>query len=168
MQMPLEPLESEQASLPKIDLSQIAADNPVNQQVAVLDLNTFDATQLTLLEVLDMSEAAGVEPEALGRLMAGRQNTKRMRLLYALAWCIAKRANPLLTFDEVCRWKLDIIGEVDDAKIARNEKRAAIVVNAAAATGLSPTEAGNLTIAELGAYNDRRVKANRAARRRAR
>jgi hypothetical protein len=161
MQMASEILPETQDLTQRVDLSAIAEANPVNRKTAVLDLNTFDATQLTLLEVLDMAETAGAEPVELGKLMAGRNNAKRMRLLYAMAWCIARRANPALTFEEVCTWKLEVIGEVKPERTERLRKRAAIVVGAAEASGLSPEEAGDLTIAQLSAYT-----ANRAARRR--
>ena len=138
---------------------QIAAEHPVNQKTAVLDLNTFDATQLTLLEVLDMAEAVGVEPEALGAMIADSSNTsKRMRTMYALAWVIAKRANDYITFAEVCTWKLDVIGEVKPEKAEASKKRAAIVVGAASVSGLPPSEAGKLTLAEIGAYKDRQTR----------
>jgi hypothetical protein len=148
-----------------VDLSAIAKAHPVNSQVAVLDLNTFDATQLTLLEVLDMAETVGVDPEAMGALLeSGAQSSKRMRLLYAMAWCVARRDNPALTFAEVCTWRLEVIGEVSEETTEKTAKRAKAIVGAAAVTGLPPREAGSLTLAELGAYADR----NRAARRRRR
>jgi hypothetical protein len=169
MQMPLETLQDEQGltqneDADTVDLSAIAQAYPVNQKTAVLDLNTFDATQLTLLEVLDMAESTGVPPEALGTLMK-TPNSKRMRLLYAMAWCVARRANPHLTFAEVCTWKLTVIGEVNPDKVEAGAKRAAIVVGAAKVSGLSPAEAGNLTVAELNAYKERNQRGNRAARR---
>ena len=151
----------------KIDLSAIAAEHPVNQQFAVLDLNTFDATQLTLLEVLDMSDVAGVAPENLGVVLSGRSQAKRMKMLYAMAWCIARRANPLLTFEEVATWKLEVIGENSQDRTESIARRAAVIVGAADVTGLHPDEAANLTIAELNAYGDRRKRQNRATRRRA-
>ena len=154
----------------KIDLTAIANEHPVNQKIAILDLNTFDATQLTLLEVLDMSEVTGVEPELLGTLLSAKgQTKKRMTMLYAMAWCIARRADPLLRFAEVCSWKLEIVGEVSAEAIAErtatSQKRAARIVGAANVSGLPPNEAAKLTVAELGAYADRRAKQNRAARR---
>jgi len=164
-------LEKQQGSTQsKIDLSQIAADHPVNEKVAVLDLNTFDATQLTLLEVLDMADITGVEPELLGTLLSAKgQTKKRMTMLYAMAWCIARRADPTLKFPEVCSWKLEIVGEVSSQDIAerteRSNKRAAKIVGAASVSGLPPSEAAQLTVAELGAYADRRARQNRAARR---
>lgn len=169
MQTPLETLQSEQGltqneDADTIDLSAIAQAHPVNLKTAVLDLNTFDATQLTLLEVLDMAETTGVPPEALGTLLKS-PNSKRMRLLYAMAWCVARRANPRLTFEEVCRWKLTVIGEVDKDKVEAGAKRAAIIVGAAKVSGLSPAEAGKLTVAELSAYNERNGRGNRAMRR---
>lgn len=170
MGMQLQKSDSEQGSTQNpdvIDLSEIAAKHPVNQRTAILDLNTFDATQLTLLEVLDMADAVGVEPEALGAMIADSGNTsKRMRTMYALAWVISKRANDYITFAEVCTWKLDVIGEVKPGIAEASKKRAAIVVGAASVSGLPPSEAGKLTLAEIGAYKDRQLKANRAARRR--
>ena len=162
-----EELEAKQGSTSnKVDLSAIASEHPVNTKIAVLDLNTFDATQLTLLEVLDMSETVGVPPEALGALLNNKkQQAQRMRMLYAMAWCIARRADPKLTFAEVCTWKLEVIGEVDKEKVEATAKRAAVVVGAASVSGLPPREAEKLTVAELAAYGDRATKRNRAARR---
>jgi len=146
----------------RVDLTAIAAAHPVNRRVAVLDLNTFDATQLTVLEVLDMADACSTEPDKLADLLASKQQTgARMRLMFAMAWCIARRADKSLTFDEVCTWKLEIIGEVKPEVAEKTAKRAAILVGAAQASGLSPEEAGNLSIAELSQYQQR----NRAARR---
>jgi hypothetical protein len=119
-----------------------------------------------LLEVLDMSEASGVEPENLGALMKSRNTATRMRIMFAMAWVIARRAQPRLTFAEVCTWKLEVIGEVDPKVAEASEKRAAAIVGAAVVSGLPPKEAANLTVAELGAYRDRQAKVNRAARRR--
>jgi hypothetical protein len=147
----------------KIDLSAIAIEHPVNQKTAMLDLNTFDATQLTLLEVLDMAEQTGVEPELLGTLLSGRSTVKRMRMLYAMAWVIARRATPELTFADVCTWRLEVVGEVNKVAVERSEKRAAIIVGTADMTGLPPSEAAQLTVAEINAYKARR---KRAARRR--
>lgn len=148
-----------------IDLSAIAAEHPVNRKIARLDLNTFDATQLTLLEVLDMSDAVGVDPQELASLLRARTSARKMRLLYAMAWVIARRANLALAFDEVCTWKLEVIGEVKEAVAERTAKRAARVVGVADMTGLPPAEAANLTVAEINAYSARRRRANRAARR---
>jgi hypothetical protein len=149
----------------RVDLSAIAAEHPVNQRIAVLDLNTFDATQLTLLEVLDMSEIAGVQPEAFGALLNSK-NSNRMKMLYAMAWCIARRADPSLTFAEVCTWKLEVIGEMNKEKVEQTAKRAKVIVGAASVSGLPLREAEQLTVAELSAYGDRQTKQNRAARRR--
>lgn len=165
MQMPSEILGETQDLTQRVDLTAIANENPVNRKTAVLDLNTFDASQLTLLEVLDMAETTGVDPAELGKLMGARaNNSKRMRLLYALAWCIARRADAVLTFEEVCTWRLEIVGEVDPGKTERQQKRAAVVVGAASIAGLSPAEAGNLTIAELSAYTDRAKRRRRKTR----
>lgn len=158
-------LESQQGfTSNKLDLSAIAREHPVNQTTAVLDLNTFDASQLTLLEVLDISEVAGVEAAELGLVLSKGQTSQKMLVFYAMGWVIAKRANAFLRFEEFRTYKLEIIGQVDSAKIARSQKRATAIVTAADVSGLHPDDAANLTIAELSAYGERR--SNRAARRR--
>lgn len=165
METQSEPLEAVSGfTSNKLDLSQIAREHPVNQTTAVLDLNTFDASQLTLLEVLDISEVAGVEAAELGLVLSRGQTSKKMLVFYSMAWCIAKRANPFLTFEEFRTYKLEIIGQVDSNKVQRSQKRASAIVAAAAVSGLHPDEASQLTIAELSAYGERR--GNRAARRR--
>lgn len=150
----------------KIDLSAIAAEHPANTQTAVLDLSTFDASQLTLLEILDMSEVAGVDAADLGMILGKGSTAQKMLIFYGMAWCIAKRANPFLTFAEVRTWRLEVKGETDTRKIEREQKRAAAIVGAAAVSGLHPDEAAQLTVAQLSAYGERRTAENRATRRR--
>lgn len=170
--MQSEPLQSEQGltlNEDVVDLNVIADNYPVNRKTAVLDLNTFDATQLTLLEVLDMSESVGVAPELLGGLLSSKaQTSQRMRMFYAMAWVIARRADPTLSYMEVCTWKVDVIGETDPLKAERQQQRAKMIVGAADVSGLHPDDAAQLTLAELSAYGDRRKASNRAARRHAR
>ena len=172
MAMQSEPLETEQdftQNEETVDLNVIANNYPVNRKTAVLDLNTFDATQLTLLEVLDMSEVTGVPPEMLGSLLSKDAPAgKRMRMFYAMAWSIARRADPMLSFAEVCTWRVSVIGETDPVKTERQQQRAAMIVGAADVSGLHPDDAAQLTLAELSAYGDRRKRANRATRRHAR
>jgi hypothetical protein len=72
----------------------------------------------------------------------------------------------------VCSWKIEVIGEVSEKDITEraeaSKKRAARVVNVASVSGLPPSEARKLTVAEIGAYADRNARQNRAARRHAR
>jgi hypothetical protein len=146
-----------------VDISAIAAAHPVNETTCRLDLNTFDASRLTLLEVLDMSEAVGVDPSDMASILAaGNKSPRKMRMLFALAWVVARRENKTLTYEQVCTWKLDVIGVIKQNP--DTAKRAAIVVGAARLTGLPPAEAESLTLAELGAYSGaaRRRRSRRA------
>ena len=143
-----------------VDISAIAESHPVNVITCRLDLNTFDASKLTLLEVLDMAEAADVEPEALASLLRLDKNSPRkMRLLFALAWVVARRATPDLEFATVCTWRLDVVGEIKEN--TQTAKRAALVVGAAKMSGLPPSEAQHLTVAEIGAYSTRNRRRTR-------
>lgn len=166
MAMQSEPLETKQdLTSNKVDLSAIAAEHPVNQRTAVLDLSTFDASQLTLLEILDMSDATGVEPELLGTLLSAKgtgQARKKMTMFYAMAWCIARRADPTLRFAEVCTWKIEVIGKSDPIKLEARLKRADKIVGAAIVSGLPPSEAVHLTAGELTSYGNRAARRRRA------
>ncbi len=146
-----------------LNLSEIAARHPVNVRRMTLDLATFDASQLTLLEVLDMSEVAGVAPDKLAALlMRSGMDPAKARMLYALAWVIVKRELPDTKFSEVVTWKLDVTGKADPVKTEVSKSRARARVNAATLSGLPPSEAEKLTVAELQAYRDNRPKARRA------
>lgn len=144
--------QSEPVSEPRaVDLSAIAAAHPVNARTMTLDLNRFDPSGLTLVEVLDMSEAAGVSAGSLvGALQATGMTPRKARLLYALAWVIVRRAEPEVRYSEVITWRLEIVGKME-TKVSSRE-RAAARVNAAKLAGVTPAEADNLTIAELDAY----------------
>jgi hypothetical protein len=153
---------SEPTSEP-LDLSAIAARHPVNVHSMTLDLATFDASALTLLEVLDMSEVAGVEPTELAKLLARPStDTTKARMLYALAWVIVKRERPEIKYSEIITWKLNVVGKIDNAKTKASTSRARARVNAATLSGLPPKEAEKLTVAELQAYRDNRPKTRRA------
>lgn len=162
--MPTEPSdELSEPTLEPLNLSEIAARHPVNVRRMTLDLATFDASQLTLLEVLDMSEVAGVAPDKLaGLLMRKGMDPTKARMLYALAWVIVKRELPDTKFSDVITWKLDVTGKTDNLKTEVSKSRARARVNAATLSGLSPTEAEKLTVAELEAYRANRPKARRA------
>lgn len=126
----------------------------------IMDMGRFDPTNLTLLETLDMCEAAGVETNELPSLLASvggsRITGKAARFLYAFGWIIAKRAEPELTFETVQTWKMQITGTADGAAVERNRKRAIATINAAAALGVGPRDAERATIAEISAAKSAR------------
>lgn len=147
----------------RVDLSAIASAHPVNARTVILDLDTFDASKLTLLEVLDMADAAGTDPANFGEVLeAPDVSPIRARLLYALAWIICRREDARVTFAEVCTWRMEVKGSASEAAPARAARRSKVVVGAAALAGVSPREAESMTVAELTEYGRR----NRAARRR--
>lgn len=143
-----------------IDLSAIAEKHKVNQRVMELDMSRFDPSNLTLLETLDMCDAAGIEPDALPSLLGtvggSRLTGKAARLLYAFGWILAKREMPSLTFAEVQTWRMNITGKMDPSRVEANRKRAHKIIDAAAALGTSPREAENATLAEIAAAKQRR------------
>lgn len=142
-----------------VDLSAIAEKFPVNQRVAKLDLATFDANKLTLLDVLDMAEKAGVEPENLaGLLDLGKNSARKARMLVSLVWVLARRAEPDLTYEEVCTWKMQIVGELNPDRIRRQAHRDKVLVAAAEAAGVAPQDAGTLTVGQVSAISNRKSR----------
>jgi len=129
-----------------------------------LDLATFDATKLTLLEVMDMAEKAGVEPENLASLLSRPKfDPSKARMLYALGWVIARRADPGLTFVEVLTWHMEVIGTMDEKPKSGRDKA---VVGAAILAGVSPREAEKLSLGELAVYRENRATRRRRGRKR--
>jgi hypothetical protein len=169
---PIQPLSNDEPSEPTsessdvVDLSAIAEKYPVNTKRMVLDLASFDAAKLTLIEMLDMGEVAGVEPQELASLL-GRSSfdPRKARMLYGLGWVIARRAQPDLTYEEVITWKMEVVGKANPKAVERSKQRTKAIVNAAELSGLHPDDAAELTIAELGAYRDNRETRRRAVRR---
>jgi hypothetical protein len=170
MSGPSETAESGQDSKPAdnlVDLSAIAEKYPVNQRVAVLDMSTFDASKLSLLDVLDMAEKAGVEPENLaGLLNLGKNSARKARMLVSLAWVIARRAEPGLTYEEVSTWRIQMRGKIDPELVRRNAARDKAITAAAEVAGVPPSEAGKLTVGELSAIHNRQERRARARKRR--
>lgn len=156
---------SGETSAPPVDLSAIAEKYRVNEQVMVLDMARFDPSNLTLLETLDMCEAAGVDtselPSLLGHVGGSRLTGKAARLLYAFGWILARRADPSLSWEKVQTWRMQITGSMDPAAIERNRKRAIATINAAAALGTSPREAEKATIGEIAAAKQARKRVRR-------
>lgn len=151
--MELKTAPSEQTSKP-LDLSAIAREHPVNARTMTLDLMTFDPSGLTLVEALDMADAAGVPTGSLVRLLNDKGMTPaKARVLYGLAWVIVRRAEPDVKYSDVITWKLEIVGKVE-TKVSNSVDRARARVNAARLAGVTPKEADNLTIAELEVYRE--------------
>ena len=92
-----------------LDLSAILEADPP-QRSAVLDLARFDITRLGLGELLEISRALEIEPGELGAAMRGA-GADKARVGVALAWIIARRREPDLTFGDVERWRIEIRGK---------------------------------------------------------
>lgn len=136
-------------------------DETVPQQLT-FDLSTVDLGRLTLMEIYDLCEAAGVEPEGL---MAAVQSSGavRARVVYAAAWVILRRKDRSLTFETVSQYDLTIEGEMQNT--INSDKRAKSAVAVAALAGVSTEEAAQMTMAEIHEVTELAERRNRAARR---
>jgi hypothetical protein len=120
---------------------------------------------LTLLDALDIAEASGVDPDDMMTVLAGKQNRKQGMLMYAIAWVLARRVEPGLTFEEVLTCHLHVVGTAaSDEKIEAEQQRALAVASVAMLAGVSMPEAEQMSVAEVAAVTSIH-KARRTRRR---
>lgn len=125
---------------------------------------------LTILEVARASATVGVkrtDTERLLRALADPDGDpaaleQGAELLYAWAWQLVRRDEPATTWLEAQSWRVTFDLETDDP-IAEAEAEARVA--AAVATGLPPAIAGELTMADMGAYATVAANAEKASRR---
>jgi hypothetical protein len=133
----------------------ILNDDSAEPRKVFLDVSQIRPGKLTLLEALDMGEAAGVNPDDFSRILDRGSQAKKARLIYAFAWVLARRAEPELTFAEVCTYDLTVTGRPPTAEENRaDELRAKAVASVAKIAGVSPREAEQMTMAEVKAVTE--------------
>ncbi len=121
---------------------------------------------LTLLDALDIAEASGVEPDDMMTVLSGKRSRKQGMLMYAIAWVLARRVEPGLTFAEILTCHLHIVGEAPpEEKIEAEQKRALQVASVAMLAGVSMPEAEQMSVAQVAAVTSIH-KARRRPRRR--
>lgn len=128
------------------------------------DMGKVDLGKLTLIELLDAGDASGIPFEDFRTAMI--DPARQAYLFYAIAWVILRRQDKSLTYEDACEFDLIVTGEMDEAEIEATEKRAKAVVSVAAVAGVSPREAGEMTIAEVGAAVDLAAARNKRRRKR--
>lgn len=104
------------AALPEpapLDLSATLAAAPPKRR-AFLDLATFDMGRFGIGELLDLTDVVGVAPDKLGAAMRSGTDGKKGRVFVGIAWLIARRVEPGLTFDDVARWDIEVRGAPAD------------------------------------------------------
>jgi hypothetical protein len=92
-----------------LDLSAALAAGPP-QRRAFLDLATFDMGRFGIGELLDLTDVVGVAPDKLGDAMRSGTDGRKGRVMVGIAWLIARRSMPGLTYDEVATWAIEVRG----------------------------------------------------------
>jgi hypothetical protein len=129
----------------------------------LLDVSQIRPGRLTLLEALDLGEASGIEVDNFVSILESGSTSDKARLLYAFAWVLARRAEPDLTYTEVCTYNLTVQGKIPtDADRAADAKRAKAVASVAKLAGVTPREAEAMTMAEVRAVTELAPKRTRA------
>ena len=137
-----------------------------------LVLSWADTQALTVLEQARACVLAGIRPANADRLMrayaSGEAEPEELLegalLFYAVALQLELRRDPGATWEDAQRWRVTIDAGEPDPMIAA-EARAR--VETSIATGVPLERAGDLTMAEVQAYNDVHADAEKARRRRA-
>lgn len=130
-----------------------------------------DLRRLTILERARAAAVVGVAERELGTLLRSvtsgdadpEQVTRGIELLYAMAWQLRRRTEPGATWATAQTW--DVVLDLDGPPDPIAEAEATASVEAAIATGLPPSVAGDLTLAQLDAYAHVRREAARPRRR---
>lgn len=135
----------------------------------IINVADIGPGRLTLLEALDIAEASGIEAARFSSVLERGSLAQKARLMYAFAWVVARRAEPDLTYSEVCTYFLEVKGVLPDDKAVKAKAEA--LVGVASLAGVSTEEAGKMTLAEVEAVSDlhkrRNVKRTTPRRRRA-
>lgn len=153
-----------QSTMPDLVVSDLLKIEPRTIRINVADVH---AGRLTLMEALDIMDASGIDSTQFERIMEAGTMRQKAKLLYAMAWVMARRVEPELTYAETCTYHLEIHGTPldDDAEA----KKAKAIMGVAALAKVSPAEAKNMTMAEVGAlveYNKPKPKRVNVRRRR--
>lgn len=154
-------------SKPDLILDASGEDTPPRK--IYLDVSQIRPGKLTLLEALDMAEAADVSPDSFTRVLTRGSGARKARLIYAFAWVLARRAEPGLTFAEVCTYDLTVTGKpATEQDHKADAERAKALASVAKIAGVSTRQAEQMTMAEVNAVADLTPKprARQAARRR--
>jgi hypothetical protein len=133
-----------------------------------LNIGTVTPGNLTLLEALDIAEAAQVDTDDFGIVISGKVGKRKQALLmYAMAWVLARRQEPTLTWMEVQTYQLTVIGKAaTEGMLESEQKRAAAIAGVALLAGVSTQEAEDMTVAQVAAITSiTRARRHRTARR---
>jgi len=135
----------------------------------ILRVSDVHPGSLTLLEALDIMDASGIPSTEFARVMERGRLRQKALLMMAVAWVVARRIEPDLTFAEVCTYQLEVVGEPADDQKAR--ERAKAIVGVSQLAGVSTEEAKKMTVSEIEALTElrqrRTVSHTRPRRRRA-
>jgi hypothetical protein len=152
---------------PDLILSDLITGTP--RRKLILRVSDIHPGSLTLLETLDIMDASGVASSNFVQVMDNGRLREKAMLMMAVAWVIARRAEPDLTFAEVCTYQLDVIGEPRDDD--KERQRAETVVAVAHLAGVSTEEAKQMSMTEIEALTNLKrkhtVSRTRPVRRRA-
>jgi len=123
-----------------------------------VDVAQVTAGSLSFGDLIDLSDATGVEPEEMQSLLSGiGKGSKRLKLLVGVAWIVNRRSDPALTFADVLAGQVEVIGIVDPATERADTRKAKRMAGLVLATGLPPDEVRKLSMAEVGAIAELRA-----------
>jgi hypothetical protein len=79
-----------------------------------LDVSQISAGSLSFGDLIDLSECTGIDVDDMQRLIAGGgRGANRLRLLVGMAWIVARRDTPELTYADVLAGQVEVTGTAD-------------------------------------------------------
>ena len=132
-------------------------------------LTLGDLRRATVLERARACALVGIGEEQIGpllRAVTGKATTPEQveqgaTLLYAMALQLERRLDPSLTWEQAQTWDLALDLEAADPA---EDAAARAAVDAAVATGLPPSLAGELTLAQVERYSEIQREAGKRRR----
>jgi hypothetical protein len=93
------------------------ADSPPEIRVFVVDVSAISAASLSFGDLIDLADATDIEPEDMDRTLNGKARGRdRLRLIVGFAWIVSRRAEPELTYTDVLRGRVEVVGKLDPTK----------------------------------------------------
>jgi hypothetical protein len=130
-----------------------------------MSLTVLEQARACVLAGVGQREAARLQRAILADEISPDELLASTTLWYAIAFELELRRDPSITWEEAQRWRVQFDPAGRDQRAEIQEAEAEARVTASLATGVPLEQAGELSMADLGAYRDVRARADREARR---
>lgn len=107
-----------------LDLNEILDSSPEPRR-ATLNASSLALGRFGIGELLELTRVAGVAPDKLGEALRKGDGATKGRVIVGLAWLIARRREPELTYEDVATWAIEVRSDKPDPTPRPPRKRGA-------------------------------------------